>query len=178
MDIADDERGDTCEFIGGEWKRLYLNCRLVNPVKIEGNSGIIGYKATIEADSNMFWQDPVEHVVNISNGSADSSVNFTIPVDTDLDEYIYPMVVIQMGNTGGDVIIVNNSDDSSRQTKFVGIGALATIVMKGELNYVGGQYYEKFAGRNFIRLLDGDNTFTVIGDVQTIKFEFSARRAL
>jgi phage-related protein len=178
MDIADDERGETYEYINGDMKRNYLNCRLVNPEKLEGNGGIVGYKATLEADSNMFWQEPIEQLFDVNNGSANSVSNITITVDTDLEEYIYPVVTIRMGNAGGDVIIANNSDDSTRQTKFVGLGGLATVVMKGELNYVSGQYYEKFAGRNFIRLLDGVNTFTITGNVESIMFEYSARRAL
>ena len=176
MDIDDDEYGDTYEYIDGELKRIYLNCRLVNPEKIEGNGGIVGYKATLEADSNMFWQDPVETLFEVDNGSESASTNITLSIDTDLDEYIYPKVTIQMGEFGGDVIIANNNDNGARQTKFVGIGQSSTIVMNGELNYVSGQYYEKFADRNFIRLLDGENTFTVIGNVKTIKFEYSARR--
>ncbi len=176
MDIADDEYGETYEYVNGECKRNYLNCRLVNPEKIEGNGGVVGYKATLEADSNMFWQEPIEQVFVVENSASNASSNITITIDTDLDEYIYPKVTIQMGNSGGDVIIVNNSDDSSRQTKFVDLGSLATIVTKGGLNYVSGQYYEKFADRNFIRLLDGVNTFTITGDVKTIKFEYSARR--
>lgn len=178
MDIADDERGETYEYVNGERKRNYLNCRLVNPEKLEGNGGVVGYKATLEADSNMFWQEPVEQAFIVYNGAESVSSNITLTIDTDLEEYIYPKVTIQMGSSGGNVIIVNNNDDSTRQTKFIGLGALATVVMKGELNYVSGQYYERFADRNFIRLLDGVNTFTITGDVETIKFEYSARRVL
>ena len=63
-------------------------------------------------------------------------------------------------------------------TRFTGIGQMASIVMKGELNYVSNQYYEKFYDRNFIRLLDGENVLTIAGNVRTITFEYSARRAL
>lgn len=178
MDIADDEYGETYEYVNGELKRNYLNCRLINPEKLEGNGGIVGYKATLEADSQMFWQDPIEQSFTVQNGAESASSNITLLIDTDLEEYVYPKVTIQMGNSGGSIIIANNSDDSTRQTKFVDLGALATVVMKGELNYVSDQYYEKFADRNFIRLLDGENTFTITGDVEAIKFEYSARRAL
>lgn len=178
MDIADDERGETYEYINDECKRIYLNCRLINPEKIEGNGGVVGYKATLESDSNMFWQDSIEQAFTVNNGSESVSSNITITIDTDMEEYVYPKVTIQMGSSGGDVIIANNNDDSTRLTKFIGLGELATVVMKGELNYVSGQYYEKFADRNFIRLLDGENTLTIIGDVESITFEYSARRVL
>lgn len=177
MDLDDDVDGETYEIVNGVQKRNYLNCRLINPSKLELNGGIVGYKATLETDSQMLWQDPIEQVFSVNNG-ANSTSNVTINIDTDLEEYIYPKVTIQMGSSGGNVIIVNNRDDSTRQTKFVGLGAAATVVMKGELNYVSEQYYEKFAGRNFIRLLDGANTLTITGNVQTIKFEYSARRVL
>ena len=178
IDISCDDRGETYEYVDGVQKRNYLNCRLINPEKLEGNGGIVGYKATLEADSQMFWQDPIEQSFNVDNRSSSSSSNITVTIDTDLEEYVYPKVTIQMGSSGGEIIIINNDDDSARQTKFVDIGANATIVMKGDLNYVSGQYYEKFSGRNFIRLLDGSNTLTIKGNVKTISFEYSARRAL
>ena len=178
IDLSCDDRGETYEYVDGVQKRNYLNCRLINPEKLEGNGGIVGYKATLEADSQMFWQDPIEQSFNVDNRSSSSSSNITVTIDTDLEEYVYPKVTIQMGSSGGEIIIINNDDDSARQTKFVDIGANATIVMKGDLNYVSGQYYEKFSGRNFIRLLDGSNTLTIKGNVKTISFEYSARRAL
>lgn len=176
LDIADDERGETYEYIDGERKRNYLNCRLINPERLEGNGGVVGYKATLEADSNMFWQDAIVKRYLVNNGAADVSTNITVMVDTDLDEYIYPRVTIQMGSTGGDITISNNHDDSSRLTRFIGMSPLSSVTMKGEINYVSGQYYLKFADRNFIRLLDGENKLTVLGDVEYIEFEYSARR--
>lgn len=178
LDVADDEFGETYEYVDGVRKRNYLNCRLINPERIEGNGGIIGYKATLEADSNMFWQDPIVKKYLVNNGAEDVSTNITVKVDTDLDEFIYPRVTIQVGSSGGDIIISNNHDDSSRLTKFVGMSPLSSVTMKGEINYVSGQYYLKFADRNFIRLLDGENKLTILGDVETIEFEYSVRRAM
>lgn len=178
MDIADDMLGETYEFVDGEQKRNYLNCRFVNPHRIEGNGGVVGYRATVEADSLMLWQDSVVKTFDVNNESSTSTSNITVEVDTDLDEYIYPVVTIELGDEGGDIAIFNNSDDSARMTRFTGIGQMASIVMKGELNYVSNQYYEKFYDRNFIRLLDGENVLTIAGNVRTITFEYSARRAL
>ena len=178
FDTADDLTGETYEFIDGEIHRNYLNCRLMNPEKLEGNGGVIGYKVRLEADSNMFWQDPITKEFSVNNGAADVSTTVVVDVDTDFQEYIYPKVTITLGSAGGDITVVNNSDDSTRQTKFIAMSPYASVVMKGELNYVSGQYYEKFSGRNFIRLLDGANRFMVLGDIDTIKFEYSARRLM
>ena len=178
LDTADDLNVETYEIIDGVVCRNYLNCRLLNPEKIEGNNGVIGYKVRMEADSNMFWQDAVTKVFAVNNGSEGVNTTVVVNVDTDFQEYIYPKVTITIGGTGGDITIINNSDDSTRQTKFVGMPPYASVVMKGELNYLSGQYYEKFSDRNFIRLLDGSNRFTMLGDIESITFEYSARRLM
>lgn len=178
FDMADDPTAVTYEIVDGKLYRNYLNCRMLNPERIEGNGGICGYKFQIMCDSNMFWQDAHTHNFSVNNGAPDVSTIVTVPVDTDFREYIYPKVKITMGGTGGDITIVNNTDDSTRLTQFVGISPYATVIMKGELNYVNDQYYEKLATRNFIRLLDGENKLFVLGDVDSIEFEYSARRSM
>lgn len=178
LDIADDEYGETYEYVDGVRKRNYLNCRLINPERIEGNGGVVGYKATLEADSNMFTQDAIVKKYLVNNGAEDISTDISVMVDTDLDEFIYPRVTIQLGSAGGDITICNNSDDSTRLTRFVGMSPLSSVTMKGEINYVSGQYYLKFADRNFIRLLDGDNKLTILGNVESIEFEYSVRRSM
>lgn len=178
LDIADDEFGETYEYVDGKLLRNYLNCRFINPEKVEYQGGVVGYKATLEADSSMFWQDATVKTFPIHNNSSTASAIITVNVDTDMDEYIYPKVTIQMGSDGGDITIANNSDDSTRFTSFTGIGAFATLIMKGELNYVSGQYYEKFYQRNFIRLLDGENKLMVRGNIDSIEIEYSSRRAM
>ena len=177
FDIEDDPNGEMYETIGGIKYRNYLNCRFMNPERIEGNGGVTGFKATLEADSNMFWQDVITKQFSLSsNTSAGTAV--VLEVDTDFHEYIYPKVTITVGSSGGDIVITNTSDDSARHTKFVGVSPRASIVMKGELNYVSGDYYKKFSERNFIRLLDGENRLMLIGDISSVKFEYSARRMM
>lgn len=167
---------DAPSTISSDGHRLFLNCVLLNPSKIEDGMGrVVGFKCTLEADSMMFWRDPVVKSINLSGSSTKTA---TVSMDTDLDDYVYPKVTIQIGDAGGDIIISNNHDDSSRLTKFVGLSPLTKIIMKGDINYVSGQNYQKFVERNFIRMLDGDNTFTIIGDVTSIEFEYSERRAL
>ena len=124
----------------------------------------------------MFWQDAIEKTFTVNNASASDTSIISIDVDSDIDDYIYPKVTFTLGSGGGNVIFINNTDDSTRFTKFVGLSANSTITMKGELNYISGQYYEKFSTRNFIRLLDGTNNITVQGNVKTVKVEFQNRR--
>lgn len=176
--IEDGKEGETYEYVDGKKLRNYLNCRLINPEKLEYNGGIVGYKATLEADSNMYWQDETIKEFTVNNESEDTITNITVNVNTDLEEYIYPKVSITIGNSGGNIIIANNTDSSERQTQFIEIGAESTIIMNGELNFINEEYYEKFKHRNFIRLLDGENNLTIQGNVKSIKFEYCARRMM
>ena len=70
--------------------RLYLNCRFLNPEKLEYNGGIVGYKATLVADSGVWLEDP-ERVSYSLTGSSNS---IGLQINTDHDVYTYPKVSI------------------------------------------------------------------------------------
>lgn len=178
LDEEDDCDNETTETIDGEKKRLYMNCRFINASYLEYQGGIVGYRATLEADAGWWWQDAITKIFDVKHTSASKSTQIALPVDSDIDDYVYPKVTITMNSNGGDVAIMNSTDSGSRLTKFTGIGAGATITLNGELNYVSGQYYEKFQLMNFPRLLDGNNQITVTGNVQSITFTYSNRRTL
>ena len=179
VDMDCDTYGESYELVNGVQKRLYLNCRFTNPEKIEGNGGLVGYKFTIECDSCMAWQDAVVYDFTLGNNSQTSSSVIVVDVDTDLHDYVYPKVTIQTGRSGGDIQIINNSDSSTRATKFIDLSPNITFTMRGDgVNYISGQYYQKFSNKNFIRLLDGENDIIVTGDVANITFEFQNRRYL
>lgn len=67
IDMDDDPYGETYELINGDFKRLYLNCRFMNPEKIESRGGIIGFKCTLETDSMMMWQEPQTYAFAIGD---------------------------------------------------------------------------------------------------------------
>lgn len=174
-DMDCDIYGEAYELVNGVQKRLYLNCRFINPQKIEGNGALIGYRFTIECDSCMAWQDAVACEYALSGHNNIITVN----VDTDLRDYIYPKVTIQTGVSGGDIQIINYTDDNTRSTSFVDLSPNITITMHGDgINYISGDYYQKFSNKNFIRLLDGENQINITGDVKKIAFEFQNRRYL
>lgn len=145
---------------------LYFRCRLVNPSKIEHDGGIIGYGFTVECDSNLMWEDTTTQTF--------TSSSFTVSVDSDLTDYIYPKVTIV--GASGTLSIVNSTDDSTRATTFTGLPSGSTITMRGDYSYVSGSYYQYFSGQNFIRLIDGSNTFSVSGTFTSITFEWNNRR--
>lgn len=153
-------------------QNIYLNCRFVNPRKLDGDDVLYGYTATIECDSDMLWEDPIVKSFNLSGSTNTISIN----VDSDRVGYTYPRVRIRMGSSGGSIYIINSSDDTGRITKFSGLNGGTTLVLDGAINSVNDSYYEKFEIRNFPRLLSGNNSISVQGNVTYIEYEWQNRR--
>lgn len=175
VDFFEDFDCETYEFINGELKRTYLNCRLVNPDKLEYNGGVVGYKFTIECDSHLAWQEPVTMVYEVGS-TDDVGVYIEVPVDTDSDDYTYPEVVVTTGSGCTGFQIVNETDDASRVTSFVGDIPDSMIRMTPSVGFVTDGYYDLFIKKNFVRLLDGDNTLFITGDVQSIQITWQNMR--
>lgn len=179
IDAPCDNSKETYDIINGEQKQLYLNCRFTNPERLESGSGVVGYKFTVECDSSMAWQDPVLHTYSFDSTGDSFNTVITVNTDTDSADYVYPKVTISIGETGGDITIMNLDDDPTRATTFVGLTQNITFTMHGNgINYVSGDNYMKFSNRNFIRLLNGDNRISILGDIAEIKFEFQNQRYL
>lgn len=239
LDEHDDIYGETYEIIDGEQKRLYLNCRFVNPSRLEYNNGVIGYKATMEADSGYWWQDAIIRTFENGDGStiasvgegASSSWKINISVDTDIDDYVYPVITFTTGNSGGNVMMFNLSDESdelqdeihqaasdftsafasisslttylekiqamvealdtfvksiskARMVALVNIPPQTTIRVDSRINSVLGPAESQYNAlgnlvhRSFPRLVDGDNEFFIVGDVETVTAEYQNRRML
>lgn len=157
-------------------KKLYLNCRFINPERIENHAGTVGWRVTLETDSGLWWQDQIDTRAIINNADEDSVGTFSVTVDTDLDDYTFPRINIYMGNEGGDITLINNSDNETRMTSWTGIPAEAIVTIGGSGNTLS--YPELFADKNFPRLLPGENNFTIKGNVQSVRFRWQNRRLL
>lgn len=176
IDIADDCLAESYQIIDGVESRYYFNCRFTNPSKIYGNGGTVGYKATMECDSYLLWQDAITKTFSVGGTSASSNSIIELSVDTEVDEYIYPKVTITMASAGGNITISNNSDDSTRLTTFKSLTGSIEFTMNGSINSISGNNYIKFYDRNFIRLVPGTNRLSVVGAVSSIKIEWENRR--
>lgn len=153
--------------------QVYINCIFINPERIEVVGGIVGFKFTVVTDSVMAWE---ELQVQSFDAEAIGDDEVIVKVKSDMDEYIYPEVTITTGSTGGDVVIYNSSDDSTRLTGFTDLPPLSTFIMYCDVNQITSDMYSHFTDMNFIRLADGENEFVVDGDIQSISFTFSNRR--
>ena len=176
LDIEDDVYGETTELIDGIQKRLYLNCRFINPERLEYNGGVIGYKVTMDTDSCMWWQEPVTKTFAVNTATTSSTAYFTVPVDTDLDDYVYPKITITTGSLAGDVSIRNATDNATRLFTFNDLPAGTSVAVDCGINYVGGGYYANLSDRNFPRLTDGNNNMVITGCVASVVVEYQNRR--
>ena len=59
----------------------------MNATHLEYNGGIAGYRATLEVDSGLWWQDPVTYTYQLNHSSASQGSTITVNVDTDIDDY-------------------------------------------------------------------------------------------
>lgn len=175
----EDSNYDGVEAVDGQTLRQYLNCKFINPSKIEGNGGIMGWSVTVECDAPLAWQDPVVKTFDLSTSE---SQYITVKVDTDLNDYVYPMVTVKTkSGDSADLQLVNITDDAYRLTTFVSVSGGVTIVIDGERNMLSGDsdnYYDKFKYKNFVRLKDGENRISVSNNVESIAFEWQNMRWL
>lgn len=153
---------------------LFLNCLFTEGEMIEVDGGIVGYKVIITMDSVMAWEDAQTQSFTLSGSTNTCSVN----VDSDINDYIYPVVSITTGGSGGNISIYNNSDDATRFTSFTGVPANTTFFMDSTTNHLSNLTYSYFNDRNYIRLLNGENNFYITGNVISISFTFNNRKFL
>ena len=172
--LADDCDNESVRTINGVEKRIHVNCILTDPEKIEGGDGIHGYRFRVNCDSPTGWVETVSETYSINGSDDESSTIISVTTDTDLNEYVYPVVQINMG-TGGDCTIINNTDSNTRMTTFKELPAGTTLRLNGNTNFITSGYYSKFYDRNFVRLLDGVNNLVVYGPVESITLEWENR---
>lgn len=155
-----------------EDNRTYINCILTNPEKIESTAGVVGYKFVVNTDSVMAWEEQnTQEVVFDGNDT-----QFTIIVKSDLNDYIYPEVEFEVGTSGGDITLYNDTDDATRFTSFSSVPASTSFTMKGAINHLTDGMYDYFTDRNFIRLVNGENNFYFTGDLDSVTFKFNNRK--
>lgn len=174
VDIANDPTGEMTELVDGEIKRLYTLCRFANPRKLEYYGGIVGFTVTMELNSGCWWQDPIIKRFSWTRGIIPPQKQFAVVVDSDLDDYTYPHMIIDVGS-GGTISIVNNNDNDYL-TSFINLEDGASITMYSDTNYITPRYYDNFNGRHFPRLVNGINDYTITGDIISIQIEYSNRR--
>ena len=177
IDYADDYYGETYEVVEGHPVMSYFMARFVNPSRIiDGAGRTVGYNCTLQCDGAILHQDSIPYELNMSLPFA------TLDVDSDTHEYVYPIVTIVVGDSGGTIEIYNESDDEDRKTTFDNLSAGETLVINSETNQITSDMsdnrYTDFVNANFPRLISGENYIRHSGDIASITYEYSNRRYL
>lgn len=179
---------------------IYLNCRFINPERIEYNGGVVGYYATLESDSGSWWED-VECTYENNNGSTEqsNSHSFCVEVDSCPVDFIYPDIEVEMKSTIGgsardmnflqirnnsDTVLSSGSASLSYRTLY-----LADIVDNGSTIKIDNETKQitknntlispdALTSLDFPRLKNGANNFIIKGGDATIKFNYKTRRTI
>lgn len=167
-----------------EYEGLFYNCILKNITAIMGgtqtnqssgySSGICGFSLTIECDSPFMWSDEiVKHF-----DSTDDAL--TLNNKSHNKDYLYPKLTFKVGLEGGDVTI-QNTTDNNRLSIFKNLEANETIVLDNEKKIItstfGLKRYSDF-NKLFFRLLQGQNSIHIIGDVEWVEIKYKEQRVI
>lgn len=152
----------TFEIVNGEEKRLYVECIFSNPEELRYADGLHGWKCTCQLSSGFAFQDKIERTYT------DFSSDITVKVDSDYDDYLYPVLVIDVNESSNptDVTIINKSDNNRiMKLQDVTMGTkiyadCADCIVTDDSNI---SLYEKLSERKFLRLVNGDNVLSISG---------------
>lgn len=169
--------------MNGVWKRDYMECIFYNPEEIRFADGVHGYKATGLLTSIMAVQEEVEYVfTSFIDSSTSQLLPLTVRVDSDIDDYVYPVMEITMASGSTSNVIITNNTDNARVFRLNSVLAQETVLVDNAIGtvYTEAQVslYDNLVNKRFFRLLPGDNEFTVSGNVASLKIRFSNARYL
>lgn len=151
-------------------------------------------KLYIQRVSQLPYEYEYIDVSGKSYASATDTILVVLPVDTDGDGYVYPVIELAIGKVGGDIEIENTTDykeglytSSDRKTVISATTPNSTITLNSELNMIQGISYNNLTKRYFPRLLpsrivagrlEGINQIIFKGDINLITITFRTKRFL
>lgn len=170
---------------------MYLMCRFSNPEKIIAFNGVVGFKCTLEASTDMWLQNqevkieiPEDSITDVDVTDDDDNVIGTVQefsfdcdveVDSDSNGYTYPVIEITCDNNSRPeesprFIDIWNSTDVGTDDRMFSISDIDGVVyIDCSMCYVSGGTVQNPAGYNnvrshsFTRLLSGNNTLSIYG---------------
>lgn len=164
-----------------DYEGIYFNCVLNQAEVYEyaagGSYGACVLKALAICDAPWGWEEEKTKTY------ASSEIGSTMIFDNASDDrgYLYPKVIFTTGETGGEAVL-QNITDNSRQTRVLSLNPNETVTLTPEpkqiLSSTGRSLYSSF-NKNFPRFLPGENHFSVTGDVVTLSITYqNARKAV
>lgn len=146
----------------------------------------------VEYVADLVYFPPVKKTIIIEDDEAivivdDNTRIAKVEIDTDIDGYTYPELVIHTGKSDHNTISILNTNDKyisttqgniERKTVFTDIPAYQTITIDSRTNYVSDGLYQKMSQKFFPRFVSGINTLEITGDISDIVITWQNRRYL
>lgn len=155
------------EVISGKRVREYVECVFYAPEEIRFADGLHGFRAKMQLATPMALQEPI--TLSYENLTGVDTDIISIPCDTDIEDYIYPVLNFTCCNEAelGSRHLVNASD-SDREFELRGVtdGTVLTVdnAIGTVLDNTGKSWYNYvLSGKQTFRLLPGNNKVKVYG---------------
>jgi hypothetical protein len=144
------------------------NVRFTDAQTLRMGNLIYGISGTCKMDSQYFWEYPKTYVYTFTgNPVSGSMIFYNLSSEK---EYLKPVLTLTANSSGGDVTLINLSDDS-REFIFTGLVANEVISIDCNLGIVesslGTPRLSAF-NKNFMRFVKGRNILTVSGAISQL----------
>jgi len=163
------------QIVQGDMKSVYFNAFLQSPKTWRVGNQVMGYTFDVVCDSPYAYEFPKTFERNYTSG--DITDNFEFYNDSDNIAFLYPNLILEMDDFGGDISIVNASDDN-RELSFTGLSANEIITINNNLGIITSSVDLKRMSnfnKKFFRLVPSVNELTISGNIHnfTMTYQFS-----
>lgn len=153
---------------------VYMNVILNNPQVVRDGNFIRGYTCTAQCDSPFGgWRFPKTKTYSYTSEVIDASITFNNSSD-DVGAYLYPILVITMNNTGGNIKITNQSD-LNRVFEFTSLSPSEVLTVDNSLQQISSSTDLKRMSnfnKKFFRLIPGINNLRFQGNIESISMTY------
>lgn len=156
-----------------DYYNVYFKCIFTNQETMYVADTPYVIKVTAICDSPYQYGKPV-----ITKCNSASNAGLILNNISDIDGYVFPQIKISMSSQGGDIAIVNTTDDINREFKFEGLSGNEIITIdnarKVIVSSLGIRRIESF-NKKWLRLVSGINNLEITGsanieiEIPTIK---------
>ena len=169
--LASDKKYNRLKINNDLYEGYHMNCYMSEIEKIEFATGHHGLKVKVNCDSSFMWSDEKETLVY------DTFPTF-VEIDTHQRGYIYPEVVISVGQSGGNISVINKTDNNRTSTITDAQANEIIELMSNPKTIVGYNHkniYESF-NKKWLRFINGTNEINIDGDIAQIEITYEKAR--
>ncbi len=141
---------------------IYINCFFTKPEILRSGNIIMGFNATLVADSPWWFTYPRNF---IKNYTGDVTTNtFIFNNTTDNNFYTYPTLILTTSNVGNSDMIIINQSDNNRTSILTNLDANEIITLNNDLQIIESSFLDnhlQYFNKNWFRLVQGVNQINI-----------------